>query len=234
MYKSLALTTDEVRRLYLEAVEANAAHLFCEIIGITQSRLNSIIAEKGFSFKEAAAKERQPRAKAKAIDIPMLRKRYEDIVIIYRQKLTQLSTLLEEPALSLEALTKKKDEVTDAVCSSLQNGASFDVACLYANTSPEAMRELMESDKSIAHRVQRAEATFTLYCTQKIMQKTDRNWKAYAWMLERRQPQFYGEVDKFQNPRRVTTKPETALSGGSVAGTGKDWSKVPDEELFND
>jgi hypothetical protein len=80
----------------------------------------------------------------------------------------------------------------------LSAGCSRFTASMYAGCVPGDIREEMERDETFNDQVARAETALIVKCLQKIQKATDLDWRAYAWLLERLDP------DRF-TPRKHDT-----------------------------
>jgi hypothetical protein len=118
---------------------------------------------------------------------------------------------------SVQALEKDPSKVdlpdmTEDVSKAIENGCGFEMACLYASVSPGLVRHTMQNDKAAMTRINKAEAKFVLFLTQKIMAAVERDWKAAAWLLERRYPSLWGEVKQME----VSARKDDKIGGAAV------------------
>ena len=112
---------------------------------------------------------------------------------------------------SVQTLEKDPNKVDlpdmiEEVSKAIENGCGFEMACLYSSVSPGLVRHVMQNDKIAMTRINKAEAKFVLFLTQKIMAAVERDWKAAEWLLERRYPALWGEVKQMEVSSRKDDK----------------------------
>jgi hypothetical protein len=124
-----------------------------------------------------------------------------DLYVSHKKPLN-IATSSQRVRKELPTDVKKSTDIIDEVCEALENGTGFEMACLYASISCGAVRKMMIEDENIMKRLNKAEGTFVLTCTRRILEASKNDWKAAAFLLERRYPSLWGEVKQIEMTAR--------------------------------
>lgn len=88
-------------------------------------------------------------------------------------------------------------------------GATYELACGYANIGVSTFYEWMSSNQEFAETIKEAEGAGAVALLARIRKEADEGtWQAAAWILERRYPKQYG--------RTVVTNEHTGADGGAL------------------
>lgn len=89
--------------------------------------------------------------------------------------------------------TKYTPDVVDRIEQALQLGASYRLACLYGGISEDTFGRWRDKKPEFAEIVARAEGIGAVQLLEAIDAAASAgNWRAAAWILERRYPEEYG------------------------------------------
>lgn len=135
---------------------------------------------------------------------------------------TNISTSAMRVRKDIPDTKAESNHVIDEVCEALESGTGFEMACLYASISCGAIRKMMTEDLKVMQRLNKAEAMFVVTCTKRILEASKNDWKAAAWLLERRYPSLWGEVKQME----ITSR----NAHGSLSDTCLDDDKTIDIE----
>lgn len=86
-----------------------------------------------------------------------------------------------------------KQLVTDVVLNYVRSGLFIQQACLAAGVSMRTFQEWRQKDPRLSASLKKAEAEFERVHIQNITTHAAKDWKASAWMLERKYPQRYAK-----------------------------------------
>ncbi|CAB5194798.1 hypothetical protein UFOVP178_34 [uncultured Caudovirales phage] len=86
-----------------------------------------------------------------------------------------------------------KQLVTDVVLNYVRSGLFIKQACLAAGVGEATFRDWRRGDPSLSVALKKAEAEFERVHIQNITTHAAKDWKASAWMLERKYPQRYAK-----------------------------------------
>lgn len=86
-----------------------------------------------------------------------------------------------------------KQLVTDVVLNYVRSGLFIQQACLAAGVSMRTFQEWRQKDPRLSASLKKAEAEFERTHIQNITTHAAKDWKASAWMLERKYPQRYAK-----------------------------------------
>ena len=100
--------------------------------------------------------------------------------------------------------TKAQAEVRAEIIANLKEGMTVEAAVLLAGITTSTYYRWLESDEKFSEEIAQAHRYFEAIAIARIKQAaTDRmDWKAWAWMLEKRYPDDYGKRQELQ----VTTE----------------------------
>lgn len=104
---------------------------------------------------------------------------------------------------------KLNDEVIKDLCNYISNGLTNKDACAICGIPEETFYSWLRDAENgtgnkshlqikikLAQSLKKAEANFKAFHLTKIMKSSNEDWKASAWMLERKFPKEYAKVDR--------------------------------------
>lgn len=102
------------------------------------------------------------------------------------------------------------DQKLSELLAAFQNGLTVEEACRYADISPATYYRRMNDDEEFAKAINRQKEFVIRRAKERVAQiinhGADREAGPMArWLLERRQPEIYGQPNPFQNPTGNTT-----------------------------
>lgn len=86
-----------------------------------------------------------------------------------------------------------KQLITDVVLNYVRSGLFIKQACLAAGISERTWREWKAKDPPLSAALKKAEAEFERTHIQNITTHAAKDWKASAWMMERKFPERYAK-----------------------------------------
>ena len=96
--------------------------------------------------------------------------------------------------------TKLTKEVTKAICEAIENGATYAAASEAAGIAYSTFNEWMKDKRpayvKFSEAVSQANARFMTEGMRRIKEAGRRDWRAVAWSLERRLPEYFGQQNK--------------------------------------
>lgn len=109
-------------------------------------------------------------------------------------------------------------EIEDAILRTVRLGLHADRAAQAHAVSPSTLRAHRRRNPDFATRLKEAEAAAEQTFLSRILQHTERQWTAAAWMLERRWPQRWRRRDGEQVEVRVgkAAGPQPPTDAGSL------------------
>lgn len=84
--------------------------------------------------------------------------------------------------------TKRTDERVERILEVLSSGQTRRVACACGGVSDDTLRRWVMADPKLSLRVSAAESHAELALVACIRNAADQDWRAAAWLLERRDP----------------------------------------------
>lgn len=114
---------------------------------------------------------------------------------------------------------KDKQLVTDVVLNYVRSGLFVEQACLAAGVGVTTFRTWRREDQSLSAALKKAEAEFERTHIQNITTHAAKDWKASAWMLERKYPQRYAKREAPEVKVRQTvevSQPVAAITVGEL------------------
>lgn len=88
--------------------------------------------------------------------------------------------------------TKYSEAVVQRLTTAIRLGATYAAACGYAGISDDTLANWRTTKSGFSERLARAEGEATVRWLTKINHAATDDWRAAAWMLERRYPREYG------------------------------------------
>lgn len=102
---------------------------------------------------------------------------------------------------------KKNEARVYEILQGLSIGMSRRAASALGGISDDTLRRWMKSDDTLAHSVERAEATASQTAVESIHRASiDGDWRAAAWWLERRRPEEWGKRTQIETPAGVSIR----------------------------
>jgi len=132
------------------------------------------------------------------------------------------------------------DKVTDKTAATiaekmgdaLSRGLTFEQACIYVSVNPIDIRKYAEKNPDFFRQINEAEIRFSMYLIDKIMGHARDNWKAAAWLLERKYPEKWAEVKTVDISKRAAIEKTTQVRDSSHLDKPTiDVTKMSDDEL---
>jgi len=109
--------------------------------------------------------------------------------------------------------TKRTSELEAELLAAIEGGATFGLACELVGISYVVFCLWRRQDQEFAARVDAASARGDMARIRKVEQHGDQDWRAPAWLLERRRPLEYG--------RQAAQINVTANAAAAVSANGK-------------
>lgn len=100
----------------------------------------------------------------------------------------------------------------DRALSGLRDGLSRSGACAEAGVSRPAFYEKLNTDPAFAEAVEAAEAEGAAKSERIILKAGGKDWRARAFVLERRRPEEWGKRDKVEHSGSITNKTTPPLA----------------------
>lgn len=129
---------------------------------------------------------------------------------------------------------KDAADIAEKMGDALSRGLTFEQACIYVSVSPIEIRKYAESHPDFFTLINESEMRFSMYLIDKIMRHAGENWKAAAWLLERKYPEKWGETKSVDVKQRAAIEKTTQIRDQSQM-TGAvmtiDIEKMSDEDL---
>jgi hypothetical protein len=85
-------------------------------------------------------------------------------------------------------ITKRTDERVERILDALSNGQTRRVAAACGGVSDDTLRRWIQADTELSLRVSAAESQAQIALVACIRNAADHDWRAAAWLLERRDP----------------------------------------------
>jgi len=134
--------------------------------------------------------------------------------------------------------TKLNPKVTRKICRAIVVGATYEAAAQYAGISYETFNEWMKAGRAatapnefsdFSEAVEGANATAQVQFVLNIKDAAnDGDWRAAAWMLERRFPKAYGQRVGAIDEKSLDDAIEAELARLAAARQGADAGETPD------
>lgn len=112
-----------------------------------------------------------------------------------------------------------KQLVTDVVLNYVRSGLFIKQACLAAGVAESTFRDWRRADPSLAVALKKAEAEFERVHVQNITMHGAKDWKASAWLMERKFPERYAKREAPEVKVRQTvevSQPVAAITVGEL------------------
>lgn len=117
--------------------------------------------------------------------------------------------------------SKASEALIDTLLLALGTGITREAACSHAQIHRTTLYRWLAADPALRVRVEKAEADFEVRLAAQIVQEAAEDWRAAAWMLERRRPASYGRAQA--NAASVAALSEaTALAPHPLDDLGPD------------
>lgn len=99
-----------------------------------------------------------------------------------------------------------KELCTSIIISYVKSGLTIECACRAAGVAASTFRNWRRADKSLSNALKKAEADFERVHIQNVSIFGERDWKASAWLLERKFPERYAKrvINIEPKPSEVT------------------------------
>lgn len=90
--------------------------------------------------------------------------------------------------------TKRTRQVMDAICTAIEQGATFTIAAAAGGITYDTFNEWRKSFADFSEMVDASVAASALFHLANIKQHAVDDWRASGWMLEHRFPHEYGRT----------------------------------------
>lgn len=135
----------------------------------------------------------------------------------------------------VETITSKTAmQIAEKMGDALSRGLTFEQACIYVSVSPVEIRKYAEKNPAFFKALNEAEMRFSMFLIDKIMRGAQEDWKAAAWLLERKYPEKWSDVKRVDIKQRAAIEKTTQIkSQKQMRGHGAtiDVEKMSDDEL---
>ena len=127
--------------------------------------------------------------------------------------------------------SKATDARIDVVLAALGAGSTREAAAGHAGIDRSTLHRWLERDTSLCVRVEKAEADFEVRSVAQIATAGTNDWRAAAWLLERRRPAGYGRAqtlaaaDPGASTVALAAHPLDDLSRAEQARLAQDWAE---------
>ena len=85
-------------------------------------------------------------------------------------------------------ITKRTDERVERILEALSSGQTRRIAAAFGGVSDDTLRRWIQADTELSLRVSAAESQAQIALVACIRNAADHDWRAAAWLLERRDP----------------------------------------------
>lgn len=133
----------------------------------------------------------------------------------------------------VEKITEKTaTTIAEKMGDALSRGLTFEQACIYVSVNPLDIRKYAEKNPDFFKQINEAEIRFSMYLIDKIMGHARDNWKAAAWLLERKYPEKWAEVKSVDINKRAAIEKTTQIRDQAhIDKPTIDVTKMSDEDL---
>ena len=101
---------------------------------------------------------------------------------------------------------KKNPMVIKALCDAIKLGLPNIRACELVGISQETFYQWEKSNAEFSERIKKARSERIKFHLNNIKKAAKKNWTASAWMLERTEPENFGQKSKVELPEGTTVK----------------------------
>ena len=127
---------------------------------------------------------------------------------------------------------KTAAQIAEKMGDALSRGLTFEQACIFVSVNPIDIRKYAEKNPDFFRQINEAEIKFSMYLIDKIMGHARDNWKAAAWLLERKYPEKWAEVKSVDINKRAAIEKTTQVRDSSHLDKPTiDVTKMSDDEL---
>lgn len=192
-------------------------------------------ADKAFdlilSSRPTAAKPIAHDPEAVASGMEMLKKAAEVRAALQAELPTE--AVRAQPRMAPYTPSAKIEEKVKQIVHDLERGLDFWHACCQAGVRYTEVEQWCRQDEGIRNRINAAEGLLQKYLLGKILKAADKNWKAAAWLLERRFPGSWGQTKTINlqagAPKGIV--PDSKASLSDPAGIDAKLKTLPDADL---
>ncbi len=97
-----------------------------------------------------------------------------------------------------------RETLIPIILDNISNGGTIGVSCLAAGVAYTTFRDWVKADPSLSVDLKRANTEFELRHVRNIQTMSTDDWKASAWLLERKFPKRYSRRLVISEPPRLT------------------------------
>jgi hypothetical protein len=98
--------------------------------------------------------------------------------------------------------TKLSEEVEKAICDAIEAGSTYAAAAEAAGIAVSTFNDWLKDERprfvQFSEAVRRANARFMTEGLRRIKEAGRKDWRAIAWSLERRLPEYFGQQSKVE------------------------------------
>lgn len=102
------------------------------------------------------------------------------------------------------ARAKDRETLIPIILENISNGGTIGISCCAAGVSYRSFREWVQADPQLAADLKKANSAFELRHVRNIQTMATDDWKASAWLLERKFPKRYSRRLVISEPPKAT------------------------------
>lgn len=113
---------------------------------------------------------------------------------------------------------KKTPLIINALCKAIRLGLPNIRACELVGLSQETFYQWEKSDPEFSEKIKKARSERIEFHLTNIKKAAEKNWTASAWILERTEPEYFGQKSKIELPEGTTINIVLKKDGNGNAG----------------
>jgi hypothetical protein len=102
------------------------------------------------------------------------------------------------------ARAKDRETLIPIILDNISNGGTIRISCMAAGVSYRSFREWVQADPQLSAHLKKANSDFELRHVRNIQTMATDDWKASAWLLERKFPKRYSRRLVISEPPKAT------------------------------
>lgn len=107
--------------------------------------------------------------------------------------------------------SKMTPPVVETICDGIRKGLSYKLAAQRAGVGFDAFNRWRKSNRAFRDQVEVAEAEGAYANIERIDTAAQGDWKAAAWLLERRHPEAYSRKERLELDGKIDTTPAQVI-----------------------